>query len=260
MPGFSVAAQTRCLAGSLKKALHIAAELGCHGVQIEARHELRSADLSETGVRQLRKILSDLNLRVGSVVFPTRRGYANPVDLEPRLEATRQAMGLAALLQSRIFLCNLGIVPTAESVDLRSTLVEALTSLASHGNRIGVQLVAQTTVSDLAELVEFISSLPEGTLSLDLHPARLIARGRSPADFVAAAGRFIAHVHATDGVYDLGSGRGVEVELGRGSAEFPELIGMLEEHAYRGWLTIERTDSQETISEIANAVRYLYSM
>ena len=48
------------------------------------------------------------------------------------------------------------------------------------------------------------------------------------------------HVHATDGTRDLAHGRGIEVQLGRGLAEFPELLGILEEHQYRGLLNNER--------------------
>ena len=256
---FRIAAQTRCFAQPFKKALHTAARLGCVGVQIDARNELRPGELSETGLRQLRKMLVDLNIRVGSVAFPTRRGYADPNDLQRRIEATLQAMRLASKLSARILVFNLGQLPVADSAG-RAILSEAICSLASQGNRLGVRLAAQTSNTDSRRIVEFIESLPEGTLSLDLHPARLIAQGHSPAEFVATAGRHIAHVHATDGVYDLASGYGVEVELGRGTADFPVLLGMLEEHEYRDWLTIERRDSTQPMEDIGNAVQYLRSL
>ncbi len=249
MIGFRIAAQTGCFAQPLKKALHTAARC----------QELRPAELSETGLRQLRKILNDLNLRVASVAFPTRRGYANPDDLERRLEATLAAMRLTSQLRARILIFNLGSLPAAESAE-RATLVEAISSLAVHGNRLGVRLTAQATSADAQALVDFVDSLPEGTLALDLHPARLIAQGESPAEFVSIAGRHIAHVHATDGVHDLASGHGVEVELGRGTADFPELLGMLEEFEYRDWFTIERRDSRQPVEEIGNAVRYLRAL
>ena len=77
---------------------------------------------------------------------------------------------------------------------------------------------------------------------------------------MAAAGRHIAHVHATDGVRDLASGLGVEVELGRGTADFPVLLGMLEEFEYRDWITIERRNSRKPVEDISNAVQYLRSL
>jgi sugar phosphate isomerase/epimerase len=50
------------------------------------------------------------------------------------------------------------------------------------------------------------------------------------------------------------------VQLGRGLAEFPELLGILEEHQYRGFITIERRQGENTVAEIADAVRYLKSL
>jgi len=257
--GFRIAVQTACFAQSIKKALHTAANLGCDGVQFDARSELPPAELSDTGLRQMRKMLADLNLRVGSVAFPTRRGYSCPIDLQPRLEATLAAMHLASRLGARILIGNLGPLPVEESTGERAALVDALQSLATQSDRLGVRLVLQT-IARAQQLADFMAELPSGTLMLDLHPARLIAQGESPAEFIATCGRSIAHVHATDGVHDLSAGQGVEVELGRGTADFPELLGMLEEYGYRDWLTIERRNSRQPIEDIGNAVKFLRSL
>ena len=260
MIGYRLAAQTRCFMEPIKKALHTAARLQCDGVQIDAREEVRPSGLSQTGLRQLRKMLDDLNLRVGSVAFPTRRGYANPQDLQRRIEATLAAMRMASDLDSRTLLCNLGTLPNEDATGERSVLADALQTLATEGNRLGVQLVAQSPATSAQDLIDFIVTLPEGTLSVDLHPAQLIVHDQSPSEFLSVAGRYVAHVHATDGVYDLASGKGIEVQLGRGSAEFPELLGGLEEFGYRGWLTIERRSSSQPVEEIGTAVQFLRSL
>jgi sugar phosphate isomerase/epimerase len=67
-------------------------------------------------------------------------------------------------------------------------------------------------------------------------------------------------VHAVDAVRDFSSGRNLEVELGRGSVDFPALLGQLEEFEYRGWATIERQNSEQVIDDIANAVKFLRAM
>ncbi|MEK6249266.1 MAG: sugar phosphate isomerase/epimerase, partial [Planctomycetales bacterium] len=63
-----------------------------------------------------------------------------------------------------------------------------------------------------------------------------------------------------DGVRDLSRGRGLEVALGRGSADFPELLGTLEQHDFRGYLAIERGESEDPVFEIGQAVKYLQSL
>ena len=74
MIGKRIAVETSCLRQPIRKALHMVAHFGADGVEFDARHELRNADISQTGLRHLRKILADLNLRVAALAFPTRRG------------------------------------------------------------------------------------------------------------------------------------------------------------------------------------------
>ena len=68
------------------------------------------------------------------------------------------------------------------------------------------------------------------------------------------------HVHASDAVRDLSRGQAFDVELGRGSADLPGLLGRLTEFDYRGWVTIERQNSADPITEIGNAVAFLRSL
>jgi sugar phosphate isomerase/epimerase len=201
-------------------------------------------------------MLDDLNLQVGSLVFPTRRGYADPTELDRRIQATVAAMKLASQLKARALVCDLGRIPEAPSAAL-ATLTEAVTALGNHGNRLGIQLAAQARFETFDQLAGFIATLPEGALFWDLHPAKLLRDGHSPSEFVSTQGQHIAHVHASDGVRDFSTGRNLEVELGRGSADFPTLLGQLEEFNYRGWLTIERCESGDVISDVANAVKFL---
>jgi sugar phosphate isomerase/epimerase len=208
----------------------------------------------------LRKVLDDLNLRVGSVAFPTRRGYADPVDLERRIEATQAALQLASRLEARTLVCTLGRLPQDPSADQAAHLREAVTALGHCGLRYGVQLAAQAEFDSCAKLADFLATIPEGSLFLDLHPARLQACGIAPADFLTTLGQHVAHVHAVDSVRDCASGREREVELGHGATDFPALVGQLEEFAYRGWITVECNGSLHPTQEIANAARFLQAL
>jgi len=69
-------------------------------------------------------------------------------------------------------------------------------------------------------------------------------------------GRMVAHC----GLEPRHESRGVEVPLGRGSVDFPELIGALEEHGYRGYFTIEREEADDPEFEIGQAVKFLKNL
>ena len=52
----------------------------------------------------------------------------------------------------------------------------------------------------------------------------------------------------------------MRVPLGQGAAEYPELLGILEEHQYRGYLTVARDESDNPLDEIAAALDYLKNL
>ncbi|MCA9270989.1 MAG: TIM barrel protein, partial [Planctomycetales bacterium] len=98
----------------MRKALQSAARLGAQGVEIDARGELRPAEMTGTAVRQFRKLLEDMNLRVASVCFMTRRGYADEAELDRRVAATKEAMRMAYELRCPTVVNHLGRLPSSD--------------------------------------------------------------------------------------------------------------------------------------------------
>jgi sugar phosphate isomerase/epimerase len=252
--------QTRSLRQPLRQALSTAARLGADGVEIDARHELRPSDLSRTGLREFHKLLADSNLRVSAVAFPTRRGYDDPDDLERRVLATQDAMRFAADLRSEVIINDIGHVADKPEDPGFRRMIEALTAIAATGERTGVRLAAQTTTASPEDLARVIGALPEHSMGIDLYPSGLVAAGHSPARAIESLGPHVLHIHACDAVRNAATRRTNEVELGRGSADFPELLGLLSEFNYRGWTTIERHESPNPILDIENAVAFLRAL
>jgi sugar phosphate isomerase/epimerase len=240
-----------------KKALHTAAELGADGVEIDARGEVNPRDLSRTGLRQLRKMLEDLRLRVSAVGFRTRRGYDTPDDLEPRIAATRAAMELAYALGAPVVVNHVGRVPSDRESETWRLLVEVLGELGRQGNRAGALLAAETGTESGEDLARLLAELPEGAIGVDLNPANLIINGFSPLEVIGAVGPAILHVHATDAVWEGAAGRGAPALPGQGMADFPALLAALDEHDYRGYFTVAHRGGGDATDEIARAIRYL---
>ena len=257
MPELKLAVQLGILRLPFKKALHTAAELGATGVEIDARGELRPGEMSKTGIRQLRKMMDELNLRVVAIGFRTRRGYNVPDDLERRVDATRQAMQFAYDLGAPVVVNHVGRVPQEQDTPEWNLLIDALSDLGGFGQRIGATLAARTGSESAERLKALLDALPAGALGVDLDPGNLMANGHSALEAVERLGPSILHVHAKDGTRDLAMGRGVEVPLGRGSVDWPALLGALEENAYRGYFTIERERADDPVTEVAQAMQFL---
>lgn len=260
MSALKIGIQTRSLRQPLRRAIDTAAQLGADGVEIDARTELPPGELSQTGLREFRKLLSDRQLAVAAVSFITRRGYDNSEELERRVMATQNAMRFAQNLGANVVINRVGRVAAETDSPRFVALVEVLAGLGAFGDRIGARLAAQTGESSGADLERLLNALPDQTVGIDLHPSSLIHHGHDLAEATAAIGNRVLHVHACDAVRDLARGRVIDVELGRGAADLPAILGQLEEFGYRGWVTIECPNSPNPVSEIADAVAFLRSL
>ncbi len=244
----------------LKKALLTARELGAEAVEIDLRKELSPDDLSRTGIRSVRKMLDDLNLRLAAVAFRTRRGYADLSELDARVDATKKALTAAYELGTSVVINHIGHIPPETDVSARSTLLDVLADLGHHGQKCGAFLAAETGAQGGEELAALIQLLPPGSLNIDFNPANLIINGHSPTAAMRALASHVVHFQATDATRDVAQGRGIEVPLGQGTAELPELLALLEEQQYRGYLTISRHDSRSPIEDVKQAMTFLRNL
>lgn len=260
MPALKIAIQLSGLRLPFRKALAAAAQLGASGVEIDARGEIRPEAMTQTGLREVRRLLDEHDLRVVALGFRTRRGYDVADELERRVAATKAVMKLAADLRAPLVINQVGRVPAEPQGRSWELLLHALADLSEYGHHIGAMLAAQTGSESGTDLARLLAALPTQGIGVDLDPGNLIINGFSPREAVEALGTAIVHVHARDGVRDLARGRGLEVPLGRGSADFPALLGALEEHPYRGYFTIARDDAEDPQLEFGAAVQYLRSL
>ncbi len=248
---------TRSLRLPFRKAIQQAGQLGAQGIEIDLRHELHPDELSQTGIRHLKKMLSDFNLKVAAVQFPTRRGYNVLDGLDQRVAATKKAMSTAYALGAGVLSNHIGGIDEDLAAPSNTRLMEVLLDLARHGDTCGVRLAARTGQVDGPVLKAFLQQMPEGTLGVDFDPGALIINGFSAEESFQALYHDIVHVRGRDGVRDLARGRGVEVQLGRGTVDFPLLIASLEEARYKGYITVEREHPENPVQEVSEALDYL---
>jgi sugar phosphate isomerase/epimerase len=259
MPQIKVAIRLRSLRLPFKQALHTVRGLGARAVEIDARGEIRPAAIGETGLRQIRKLLTDCDLQVAALGFSTRRGYDEPEDLQRRVDATKEAMRFARKLGAPYVVNQVGRVPPETDPESFERFRQVLADLGSWGDRTGAILAAETGIDSGSELKRLIAALPTGALAAALNPGLLVAAGHSPLDAVAALADDIVYVYARDGVRGRPAA-GDETILGRGSVDFPALAAALEEHTYRGYWTVGREGVGDPVREITQAISYLHHL
>ncbi|MCA9131979.1 MAG: sugar phosphate isomerase/epimerase [Planctomycetales bacterium] len=260
MPELKIGIGLSSLRQPFKKALHTAAQLGAQGVEIDARNDLRPTELSDTGRRQLRKLLEDLNLRVVAVRFPTRRGYDVLQDLDRRIEATKEAMRFAYSLGASVVVNAVGYVPEDSQHPAYDQLQVSLSDLARYGQHMGAMLGCETGSEPPQRLVGLLASLPDQAIGIAFNPGNLVVNDCYSEQAIGECASRTLLVTARDAVRDLSRGRGIDVPLGRGSVDFPHILGTLEEAHYRGWFIVDRLSSENPIAELGHAISYLKAL
>src|SRR5262245_44903544 len=135
-----LAVATQLFSQPLRMSIRAASTLGVSGVVFDVRNELRPAELSQTGRRQLLHDLSDLGLVVAALHFPTRRSFADQEELEARVAGCRQAMSFAYELKGRVVTVRVGRIPETDDAPEAAILRDVLSDLARHANNVGVSL------------------------------------------------------------------------------------------------------------------------
>lgn len=260
LPELKIGIGLNSLKQPFKQALHTAAQLGATGIEIDARNGIRPSELSDTGRRQLRKMLDDLNLRIVAVRFPTQRGYDVLQDLERRIDATKQAMRFAYSLGCGSVINAVGTIPQDVNHPAYDQLQVSLSDLANFGQHVGAMLACETGSEPVERLVGLLESLADQTIGIAFNPGNLVLSDFYSQDAIATCASRTLVVTARDAVRDLSRGRGIDVPLGRGSVDFPQILGSLEEHRYNGWYIVDRHNSDDPIGEIGNAIQFLRAL
>ena len=251
-----------CLGQPVKQALETAAQIGAEGVEINGRTAIRAKDMTRTAVRHFRKILADLRLNVCAIHFPLNNSFGDEVNLEQRIEATKEAMTMAYDLGCHVVVSDIGSVPADETHPQWAPMFAALTEIGNHGQRTGAWLAAKTTpnTGDGTLLANLIEELPVQTLFVDFDPASFLIGNHNPAAAMKLLAPQVRHFRARDAVKDKAVFNATEVQLGRGSVDWSELLGMLEHQNYEGFITVDQGTGANPVLDCELSLEYLKNL
>ena len=244
----------------LKPTLKRAAATGAEGVLIDTRYGINPAEFSATAIRHLRKHLEELGLVLAVTSFPTRRGFADRRDLEARVEAVRGAMSFARALGTDVVTLGIGPIPSDEVNEAgrndRDLLVEVLNDLARHGNHVGAIPVIDVAACDLETFKTLLEAVDAGPIGVDFDPAAWTGRGINPVETFREWFDVVRHVWARDAVR-ASDGSFREVPVGRGEVAWDEMLAVLAEAEYTGWVTAGASGGDNPADDAARAVSML---
>jgi sugar phosphate isomerase/epimerase len=245
----------------LRQAIAAAASLGATAVQLDARVDIRLSELSATGIKQLRKMIADFDMRIASLRFQTRRGYDCAQGLSERIDATKQAMATAYRLGAPLVINQIGTVPEQSDDPRYQGLAAVISDLGRHGTHVGALLAAETGTESGATLAKLLAVDENAFVAAALNPGKLIVNRLSVDEALHELRDRIQAVVASDGVIDLAAGRGIDVPLGQGTADYPAIIASLENRSYSGYFIVGQEDPDpQSMQSTADAIEYLRNL
>lgn len=252
MRQFRLAVATRCFQKSFAESLGLAVDLGVKGLQVDVRNELRSEGLTETGRRDFMHQISERNLTISGAVFPLRHPLYEIEQIDGRVAAIREAMKFAYSIKATTLCLRAGAIPTDADSKERKLLVEVMCDLARYANHVGTSL-AITPTSDSAEsLKTLLEEVKTGPIGVDFDPAHYAISGQPVAESLRTLHNLVMHVQLRDGIRGIDGGE--EVAVGRGTVDWIEVLALLGEMDYQGWLTSIRTQGQDRLRDLRRGI------
>jgi len=252
MERFRLAVATRTWSLPLADAIRSAVGIGATGVQLDVRDEMSPGMLSETGRRDFLHMNRELGVSFAAAIFPLRHPVASEFQLDRRLAAIREAMQFAYQLGATTLCLHAGRLPEDRTTREAQLLHEVLSDLARYGNHVGVSLALTPTGDSAERMRDWVTSITTGPIGVDFDPAHFVQEASTTEGLRTLYGT-ISHVQLRDGVRNL-TGGSEETALGHGAVDWVELLALLGEMDYAGWLTAIRTTGDDRPRDVARAI------
>jgi sugar phosphate isomerase/epimerase len=239
-----------------RQALGEARRLGVAGVQADAVGDLAPDRLTETGKREVRRLLSSHGLELTAVGCPMRHGLDEPTNLQPRIDHVCRVSTLSFELGAGVVVVSAGRM-AYEPVDPREAVFrESLLAVGRHADRVGAVLALSTGLESGETLERVLGELDTGGLRVNYDPAAMLIGGFDPVDNLSPLKDRLAHTYARD-ARRINPSRIEDVPIGHGDIDWLQYLGTLGGLDYRGYVVIARETGSNRLPETAAAVSFL---
>lgn len=275
------------------KAKHV----GVDGLEFPAYSgTLRLPDLSTTGRREFRHVLSGQQQEIAAVrVDCGPKGLGPGADVDKVISLVDKAIEAARGLGAAVVTVELGplpepprevkakpaitpgmagliILPTFQAAPAEETTTApvpskvdpvfvatvdgALAELGRRADRYGVPVALHTDLSSYAALERAIRAAGCPWFGVDLDPVNVLRDEWAVDEVLSRLGSLVRHVRARDAV--AGTDRRTRAAvIGQGSVDWPELLALLDEAGYHGWVTVDPTELADRVGSARAGVEHL---
>ncbi|MGH7178558.1 MAG: sugar phosphate isomerase/epimerase family protein [Tepidisphaeraceae bacterium] len=227
-----IAVEANAMSQEPRDAIRSACEAGFGGVSFDAvTASLDLCALSGTGRREFRHLLRRSELALVAV-----RADAQPGDIQ---DADRLLSRAAVCTQAaRDLGAGLLRIDVGRVTDATDAVMLELCAIA---DRMGVRLGISAALSGFESIDRVLRPASGAHVGVDLDTLVMLTDAWPVEQIISRLGSRVVHVRARDAVAgERGSSK--PAVIGKGDLRWPEVLGMLDAAAYRGWLTVDPLD------------------
>lgn len=176
-----------------------------------------------------------------------------------RCEIMKQGSDFAKLIGVDRIATHLGFIPENMDDPLYGPLIDDLRDVANHCKKNNQYFCFETGQETPVTLLRTIEDIGTDNLGINLDPANLVMYGKGNAvDSLKVFGKYLKGFHIKDGKYPTnGRELGLEVPVGQGDVQMPQLLKAMEELGYTEPYTIEiELDRREGEETLEDAIKY----
>ncbi|MDP9173435.1 MAG: sugar phosphate isomerase/epimerase [Planctomycetota bacterium] len=285
------------LNAEIRAAARQARSLGFEGIQLDVRTaELDITSLSDSGKRELRQVIRSHEIALESLRFDLgSKGFGPAADIDALLSRLQSVLESARALQTPLVCVEAGPLPApppelkpkpsiapeeagliiiprptspapaATNGDIApqkfdsvfaSSVDGAMAELGRRADRYGVMLAFRSDLASFAALERALRAAACPWFGIDFDPVAMLRDEWSAHEIFSRLGMMMHHVRGRDAVAGADR-RARPAAIGAGSVNWESLFSLLDEAAYKGWITLDPFDLPDRRAAAVAGADYL---
>jgi sugar phosphate isomerase/epimerase len=237
----------------LRDGVRKAAQLGVASFQMYTTSgEVLPGNMSKAQRAEFRRFYADQGLKLSATCADFGHGFVDPEKNKELIPALLEQVDLAVDLGTDVITTHIGALP-AQPNEVWDIMRAAISEIGKYAEDHGVSLATETGPESGPVLRDFLQSIDNKGVKVNLDPANLTMAGYDLDEAVDVLMPYIVHTHAKDGY----AGQGKEAPLGEGDVHWPNYIARLKAAGYNGAFTIEREAGEDPIGDVQKAIDFL---
>jgi sugar phosphate isomerase/epimerase len=288
-----VAVKAAALGDDLRSLCLLARRCGFYGLQLDLTlGDLDLTELSTSGQRDVKNTIARHELELASVGIHLPAAGLAEEDAERNLWLVDRAMKAAAGIAAKLICLDVGRLPavspesglkpispqqagvilipepkgiaeakgepvTPEELAQWEAVDVVLRQIGTIADRYGIMVAMSSELSSFASLQRAIERAGCQWLGVDLDPVSVLRDRWDLEHVLDAVGGLVLHVRARDAA--KGSDRRTQpAAIGKGSTNWKEMLALLSQGGYTGWITVDTMDLQDRAAEAVRARDLLF--